>query len=119
MLNAWRGGSFFADVFDDDAARRIDPAAVAAEMGEDADSVNNGFGSDVNAFDLFNDVSQGEAQVRGAALVQIQGVGVAIDGALGKLVELSDGLRAAPLEEFLLDLLALRVLADGAFALVS
>ena len=88
-------------------------------MGKDANGLDDGFGSDRDAVYLLDDVSQGKAEVGGAALVQREGVGVSIDGSLGEIVGLGDAIDAVPVQEFLLDELPLWVLANGALTLVS
>jgi hypothetical protein len=107
-----------ATAVDDEVLGRIGPAAVVSEMCGDPDGLDDGVGSDWDAVDLVDDVSQGETKVVGASLVQPESVSVAVDGAIGEIVALGDGADAMPVEKFLLDKLALRVLANGALALV-
>lgn len=109
----------FADVLDDDVARRIDPAAVVGDVSKDANSFNDGVRGGRDVLGLLENVIERETEIVAAALKEPTGVGMAINGALGELVKGGDGARAAPLQEFLFDLVALRVLANGALALVS
>jgi len=99
-------------------ARRVDPAAVFGDVSEDAHGLDDGFGGDWDALDLLKDVRERKAEIFAAALEELESVGVAVDGALGELVALGEGARAAPSQEFLFDLVALRVLADGALSSV-
>ena len=114
-----RSGILLRDMLDDEVLGRVDPAAIVVEMGEDANGFKYGVGSDGDAVNLFDDVSQGEAQIVGAAFVERESMGVAINGALGEMVGLSDASDTVPMQEFLLYEIALGMLANGAFAFVS
>ena len=88
-------------------------------MSKNANSLDDGVRCGWNVLGLLDNVIEREADIVAAALKEPAGVGVSIDGALSELVELGNSARAAPLQEFLLDLVALRMLANGALALVS
>jgi hypothetical protein len=104
---------------DDEPLRRVDPAAIIGEMSEDANGLKDGAGSDGDAFGGFDDVPERKAEIMAAAGVESEGMRVAIDSAIGKAVEAGDIADAAPVQEFLLDLAALQVMANGTLALVA
>lgn len=99
--------------------REIDRGAVIVELSEDANGLHDGTGSDGNALGPFDDMPEREAEIAAAAGIEPEGVRVTIDGAVNQAVEQGDIADAAPIQEFLLDLAALRVMADRALALVA
>lgn len=64
-------------------------------------------------------IFEDEAEIAFAAGIETGGVGVAIEGALGDAVVELDGADGFPVEEGLLDVVAVLAAANGAFALVA
>jgi hypothetical protein len=74
----------------------------------------------VNVFYLLEDVLENELHVSSPKLVESRSAGVAIDGrAVVERVAGGDAIGIEPVDEILVDLLAVLVIADGAFSLVT
>lgn len=106
------------DATDDGVLGRFDPAAVASEMGEDADGGNYGLGVDFDVGGLLEDVREREANRGASARVESEGVSVTVESAIGDFVGAGDVAAAMPIEKFLFDECPLRVMANSAFAFV-
>ena len=75
---------------------------------------HDGVRSDRCVFRLLDDIAEGIAQLGGAALEKAEGASVAINGARSDCVIRGDVFRSVPVDEFLFDGLAFRVVADRA-----
>jgi hypothetical protein len=74
-------------------AAEVRDAAVVIEAGVEPNSGNDGGGGDGNASDGFDDVLKSHADPGFAALVELESVGVAINGGtVGEIVILDDGM---------------------------
>ena len=81
---------------------------------------DDGVGShDRHTVDSIDHVAKSEAQVAVASGEEIQGVGVAVDGALGDIVVIGDVSWAMPMDEFFLEGCAKLVLTDAAARFVD
>ena len=92
--------------------------AVAVETTVGADGPEDAVGGWIDVGGLLDNVSESEAEIAFAGGEESPGMGVAIDGAPFNAVVTSNVPRIDPVKEFLLDGVALRVIADGAVALV-
>ena len=107
----------------EDALFRLDPAAVFGETAQGAGRGDNSSegGNGVGGF--VEDVLKNVVEIAATNLVEAESIGVTIDGDPVDFVvvaeEISDGLRTVPVDEHLLDHLALGVTADGALATVT
>jgi len=98
----------------------MDPAAVFAEVGEDADGVERFGAGEVARVNFLDDICEGGLQVAVAQGEKIEGVGVVVDGSFGCDVEaVHDRLGTAPVEEGFFNHLAQRMAADGALTGVA
>lgn len=114
------GRSVGVDVSDDGASGDIGPLAVLGDAGEDAHGAKDGAGGDGRSVDVFHDALGDSAKVATAASEEARGGGVAIDrrGRRQRVNAAKERFRA-PSDEVLLDELAIRVIANGAFASVA
>ena len=98
----------------------VDPAAVLGEVGQGADGVENLAAGEVAGVNILDDVAEGRLQVAVAQSEKIEGVGVVVDGGFSFDSEaVHDRVGTAPVKEGFVDLLALRMAADGTFAGVA
>ena len=97
----------------------LDPLAVTVDTDERMDGTDDGsgchHGDTVSAVD---DASQGMTDVAVAKGEQVEGVGMAVDGACVDAVVLGHVARTVPANKFLLDVLAILMAADRAASLV-
>jgi hypothetical protein len=104
----------------DDALGRVGPFAGCADAAVGAQGADDGVSANVNIFYLLEDVLENELHVSSPKLVKARGAGVAIDGrAVVERVAGGDAIGIEPVDEVLVDLLAVLVIADGAFGLVA
>jgi hypothetical protein len=92
--------------------------AVAIDSGEVVDGSDDGVGGDADALGAVDDVSEGEAEVAVAFVVEVDGCCVPVDGAGLEPIVRGDLLDVMPVNEFFLDILSERAPADGAEAFV-
>jgi len=79
------------------------------------DGADYGVGGDVGDGGALDDVVEGGAEVPGAGFVEPHGASVAVeDGAVAECEFFDDGAGMAPVDEFFIDFVAARVIADGA-----
>ena len=83
-----------------------------------ADGAKQGVHGDARFGVAFENVFEDEAEIALAASVEARGMGVAMDGAFGEAVIELDGGDGFPVEEGLLDFVAVLAATDGAFPLV-
>src|SRR5690348_2129985 len=103
-----------------DTGGGLGPADGVAEAGVGADGFYVRCGSEFDVFAAFEDVLDGEEIIAAAHVVEAGGVGVAVDDAdVIEMEVLDDGAKIAPVSESFLDLFAIRMIADGAFAAVA
>ena len=103
----------------EEAFAGLGPAAVFAEAGVSADGADEGIGSRGDGFSLLHDEFKGAARPGGSLLVEAEGAGVAVNhAAVSDLEVIGDHGRPLPVEEALLDGVAVGVLADGAVGFV-
>ena len=96
----------------------LDPLAVAIDTGEVVDGSDDGVGIRANGLGAMDDVSEGEAEVAVALVVEIDCFRMPVDGAWFNAVVLGDVLDAVPVNELLFDGFAERIPTDQAEALV-
>lgn len=97
---------------------RLDPLAVAIDAGEVVDGSDDGVGIRANGLRALDDVSEGEAEVAVALVVEVDCFRVPVDGAWFNAIVLGDVLDAVPVNELFLDGFAEWIPADQAEALV-
>jgi hypothetical protein len=98
---------------------RIDPLALVVDAGESVNGADNVSGGYVEAtLGFVDDVTQREAKIAVADGKEIQGVGVAVDRALLDAIDIPDFVGTMPMDEFLFDVFAVRMAADGAAGFV-
>ncbi|HKW89587.1 MAG TPA: hypothetical protein VJN21_12615 [Candidatus Acidoferrales bacterium] len=108
------------DVGDEGLPRRFDPLAVVGDMSVDAHSTEDRVAVDFRSAHAFENAFGDDAEILPAASHEAGSVGVVIEGgATGEFILFRDTRRLAPTEEIVLDLFALRMIADGAFAGVA
>ena len=116
------GGDFCAfgvEVGDDQAAGRVGPFAIFVDATEGADGANDFVARGFDDAGLFHEEAQGESRVVGAFFEEAQGVSMAVNhGAVAEFEFAGQFAGASPVEKSLLDGVAVRVVADGAFDLV-
>ena len=96
------------------------PAHGVAEAGVGADGFDVSRGGELDVFAALENVFDGEEIIAAAHVVEAGGVGVAIDDADVVEIEiLDDRAKIAPVSESFLDLFAIRMIADGAFATMA
>lgn len=101
----------------DDAPGRLDPFAPVIDAGAGADGAQDDIGIGLGLIGMFDQKFGGKAQIPAAAFVKTVGVRVAIDGVvIREFILLLNQVGVAPTEEVLLDIGAVGVMADGAFA---
>jgi hypothetical protein len=94
--------------------------AGCADAAVGAEGADDGVSGSVNIFYLLEDVLENELHVGSPELVESRGAGVAIDGrAVVQRVAGGDAKGIEPVDEILVDLLAVLVIADGAFSLMA
>jgi hypothetical protein len=104
----------------DDALGRVGPFAGRADAAVGAEGADDGVSGGVNIFYLLEDVLENELHVSSPKLIEARGAGVAIDGgAVVQRVAGGDAIGIEPVDEILVDLLAVLVIADGAFSFVA
>ena len=87
--------------------------AVAIDSGEVMDGPDDGVGGDyADVLRALDDVVEGEAEVAGAFVVKVDGSRMPIDGVRLNLIGLGDIADAMPVNEFFLDVFAVRIPAD-------
>lgn len=96
------------------------PAAVAVDAAVGTHGAEDGVAGECYVVDGFDEGVEGGVQTFAALEKQADGAGVAVDGAIvGELVVLGELPGGAPVDEFLFDSFAFRVVADDAAAAVS
>lgn len=116
------GGEFVTlgvEVGDYEAAGRLGPFAVFVYAGIGSDGANDLAGGGWDGAGFFQDGLEGAARIVGSYFEEAEGVRVAVNhGAVAEFEFFSEVAGAGPVEEGLLDGVALGVIADGAFDLV-
>ena len=114
-----RGGRFtflgYVYVLDDYGVLggMVDPFAEFVDVGVGVNGFDQGGRGDFHILGAFDDGFERGANGFSAASKDSGGMNVAIDGGVvGNFVVLSDAVRAAPAEEFLFDVFAVRMTAD-------
>src|SRR4029077_6910107 len=96
------------------------PAAVAVDAAVGAHGAEDRVAGEGYVVNGFNEGIEGGVQTFAALEEKTGGAGVAVDGAVvGELVVVSEPRGGAPVDEFLFDGFAFRVVADDAAAAVS
>ncbi|MHB8753882.1 MAG: hypothetical protein ACYC92_02850 [Candidatus Acidiferrales bacterium] len=104
----------------EDAGSWLDPLARVGEGAIGFDGAYDAVRGDGAFVGALDNVFEGAAHVFASAGVEAGGVGVIVDGgAVFEKEAAVDAGGAEPVEEHLLDLFAVGVVADGAFALVT
>jgi hypothetical protein len=103
----------FVDV--DHALDGFDPVAVVGEAGLGADGSDDFVAGDGSLGAAFDDRIEREAHIVAAAGEEIEGVGVAIKGFPFNAIEGRDARRSDPVNELMVDFVALGMAADLAF----
>ena len=99
---------------------RRDPFAVVVHAGVEANGADDAATADGGLFGAFQEELEGGADVVPSEGEEPGGFCVTVDGdAAGDIVFVGDFVGITPLEEFLLDKLAVRVAADLAAALMA
>jgi len=107
-------------VGDHDVFARLGPASVVVDATQGADGADDAVGRRLDVIGLFDDVTEGVFGSGLAAFEEAEGLGVAVEHEpIGKFELVDDGGGAPPVEEGLLDGVALGVVADGAVCLVA
>ena len=101
---------------EDDVLGGFDPFAVVVDAGIGADGADDGVGGGCAALRVLDDEFEGVAEFAGTAGEEAGGVGVAVDGIDGEGELESEVFGAVPVEEVIVDVVALGVGADAAFA---
>ena len=103
-----------------DASARLGPFPGCADAAIGVQGADDRVSGNVDVFYLLEDVLENELHVSSPELVEARGAGVAIDGrAVVERVAGGDAIRIEPVDEVLVDLLAILVIADGAFGFVT
>src|SRR5690348_4907006 len=96
------------------------PADGVAEAGVGADGFYVRCGSEFDIVAAFEDVLDGEEIISAALVIEASGMSVTIENAtIAEIEFVNDVDRIVPVEEFLLDGFAFRMMADSAFAAVA
>jgi hypothetical protein len=104
-------------VGDDGAVGSVDPFAVVGEAGVGADGADKAASGGLDVLRALDDESEGGAAFALAKSKEAEGVSMAVDeSAVGEVVMFADLVGAAPMEEVLLDPVAVRMAADDAVA---
>jgi hypothetical protein len=108
------------DVGDDGAFWGFEPLAVLGDVGEEAHGLKDGIAGEGGVVDAFEETLGDPAKIAAAKSDEAVGFGVTIErGTAGKIVGVGDVPRIVPVEEVVLDLFTVRMVADGAFASVA
>ena len=98
-------------------AEGLFPFSFGVNVGVGLNRADDGIGGDFGDAGALDDGFECGAEVPGAGLVEIEGAGVAKEvGAVSEAVFFDDGGGMAPVNEIVFDLVALRMVANGAFA---
>jgi hypothetical protein len=91
------------------------PAALVVDAGKGADGSDDRVGGGDDALGLFDEEAQGVARLCGSELGKAEGSGVSPDdAAVAEVKFVGDGGWAVPVEDALLDGVAVGMIADGA-----
>jgi len=102
-------------VRDNDAAGGFGPAAIFVEAAVGADGADDVVGGCLDGLGLLNNQVEGMLRSRGALFEEAEGAGMAPDGsAVAELVFVGNHRGADPMEEVLLDCLAIGMAANSA-----
>lgn len=93
--------------------------AVVVDGDVGAKGAKQGVYGDARFGVTLENIFEDEAEIAFAAGVEASGMGVAIEGAFGEAVIEFDGTDGIPVEEGLVDFVAILAAADGAFALMA
>lgn len=102
----------------DDVRRRLDPLAAVIDAGEGVDGADDGIGGRLYVAGALDDVAESEANIAVAPLEEIRRMSVAENRAAAHLIVDGDAPGREPVDEVVLNGVALGVAADGAMALV-
>ena len=97
----------------------VDVLARVVDGGVGADGAEQGVEGDGGFGVAFENVFEEEAEIAFAAVVKAGGEGVAVNGGFGDMIIELESCERFPVEESLLDVVAVLAAADGAFALVA
>ena len=104
---------------DNDASGGFDPLSRGADAGEVMEGADDIAGGGRDVVRALGDVGKAEAKIAVAPLEEPRGVSVAIDAAPSHVVLLGNGVRADPVEEFLVNHRAERMFTDRAVEFVE
>ena len=112
--------AFGSAVFVDYSSGRLSVDAVVAEAAGDFDGAEYSVTAGVGCVDFFDDAIKSGEDFAAALVPEADGVDVAVEAReAGELVVVDDTRAGRPVEEGLVDGLAIGVVADGAFAGVA
>lgn len=101
-------------------AGRVLPLAVVVDVAVDAGGADYRRGGDADAMDVFEDGFESDAEIAAAESVEAEGASVAVESlVIVKTVFVNDGERADPVDEIVVDGIAIGMMADGALAGVA
>ncbi|MGH9735596.1 MAG: hypothetical protein ACRD8A_13525 [Candidatus Acidiferrales bacterium] len=104
---------------DDDFFARLVPLTVVVDAREGADGADDGVGGGDDGLGLLDQEAEGVAGLLGSKAEEAEGVSVAVDdAAVGEIEFVGDGGWAMPVKDRSVDVLAFRVIADGALGRV-
>lgn len=103
---------------DDDVGGCFDPVAIVVDATEGVNSADDGIGSRLDKGRAFDQVAESKSNVAIAALEEICCVRVTENRRAAHLVEIGDLAGRKPMDELVVDGIALRMPADGATTLV-
>jgi hypothetical protein len=108
-------GGVFVAVGDYHFFAGLVPAALVVDAGKGADGADDGVGGGDDALGLFDEEAEGVARLCGSELGKAEGSGVSPDDAAVAEAEfVGNGRWAVPVEDALLDSVAVGVVTDGA-----
>jgi len=112
LLGNWLSG-------DDEVAGRFDPAPLVVEATVGTDGADDAVGGRFAVGGFLDDVFEGGAEVTGALLEEVEGVGVPVDATAVREFEfVAEFVGAGPTKEAFLDCVAVGMPADAAAAFV-
>ena len=103
----------------DHAGGRLDPFVVVGEAGIGAHGADDAIAGDFGAFGVFEDAVEHRAKIALASGVESGRMGMAVKRTGGDFKQAGRSVGLVPVEEKLLDLVAVRMMADDTLPLVA